>query len=132
MRWQTGRRSSNIVDRRGSPGGRRGVSLGIGGTVVVALIAWALGADPIQVLQQLDTAGPPAPGTAPPPSAEENRAADFVSAVLADTEDTWPLLLQPVSATYEQPKLVLFRDGVDSDCGFASSAVGPFYCPGDR
>lgn len=142
MRWQDMRRSTNVIDMRGAPGGGgrggrgRGARLGVGGTMAVVLVAWALGADPLVVLNTLlgGGAGAPTSSTTPsgPRSAEQDRAADFVSAILGDTEDTWTQIFAQHRLTYVTPSLVLFRDGVDSACGFQSSAVGPFYCPGDR
>ncbi len=133
MRWKEGRRSENVEDRRGIPAG---VAIGGGiGTLIIVLIATFLGADPRQVLNLLQNqqqaapnqAGPPVPGD----PAEEERA-DFVKAVLADTEDVWDDVFQSVNKQYVKPKLVLFRDRVQSDCGTASASVGPFYCPADQ
>lgn len=141
MRWQEGRRSSNVEDRRGAGpargGGGRGVRVGGGGLVgilVLAGVVWALGGDPSSVLRMATSGGAsgPAPSGAPlAPGADPQ--ADFVSVVLADTEDTWGMLFpQQLQRAYVPPRLVLFRDVVDSACGEATSAVGPFYCPGDR
>jgi len=137
MRWRGERESDNVEDRRGIPAG--GVVVGGGiGTLVIVLVAVLLGADPRQILQQLannpPAAGRQAPGQgpgAPPPDPAEEERAQFVRVVLADTEDVWDDLFREVGRTYEKPKLVLFRDQVQSACGFASAAVGPFYCPGD-
>jgi uncharacterized protein len=134
MRWMDSRRSDNIEDRRGIPAG---VAIGGGiGTLIIVLIATFLGADPRQVanLIQNNQQAAPAPGGAPVPGdpAEEERK-DFVSAVLGDTEDVWDDIFQTVvKKPYIKPKLVLFRDGVQSACGQASAAVGPFYCPADQ
>lgn len=141
MRWQDGRRSSNIDDRRGSRGRRAGVALGGGGAVVVLVIAvvmMLLGEDPSALLEAAGSSGSSvgdvaSTGGAIAASPEEERAADFVAVVLADTEDTWSRYFQQHgSGTYPAPTLVLFRESVDSACGFQSSAVGPFYCPADR
>lgn len=140
MRWQDGRRSSNIDDRRGSPGRRAGVALGGGGAVVVLVIAvvmMLLGEDPSALLEAAGSSGSvgdvAATGGTIAAGPEEERAADFVAVVLADTEDTWSRYFQQNgSGTYPAPTLVLFRESVDSACGFQSSAVGPFYCPADR
>jgi uncharacterized protein len=134
MRWMDSRRSDNIEDRRGIPAG---VAIGGGiGTLIIVLIATFLGADPRQVVNliQNNQQAAPAPGGAPVPGdpAEEERK-DFVSAVLGDTEDVWDDIFQTVvKKPYIKPKLVLFRDGVQSACGQASAAVGPFYCPADQ
>jgi predicted metalloprotease len=132
MRWEGGRRSDNIEDRRGMrvPGGMVGGG-GIG-VVVIALIAMFLGVDPRIVLQGAGE-GAPAPREAPARSRDpaEERLKDFVSVVLADTEDTWSEIFRTGGARYQPPRLVLFTGAVQSACGTASSAVGPFYCPGD-
>ena len=123
MRWKEGRRSDNVEDRRGIPAG---VAIGGGiGTLIIVLIATFLGADPRQVLNLIQNIHRPRPNQAGPPvpgdPAEEERK-DFVKAVLADTEDVWDDVFQNMNKQYVKPKLVLFRDGVQSDCGTASSA----------
>ena len=132
MRWGEGRRSDNVEDRRGIRVSRGMVGGGVG-TIVLVLVSLYLGIDPTFLLQQAPpVTGPPA-GTsreARPP--EENTMADFISVVLADTEDTWNELFRQGGAAYREPKLVLFTDAVESACGFADSAVGPFYCPADE
>jgi predicted metalloprotease len=132
MRWSKGRRSDNIEDRRGMRVSRGMVGGGVG-TLVMVLLALYLGVDPTIILQQAPPVTAPPAGAPPadrPP--EENRLADFVSVVLADTEDTWHDLFRRGGTTYREPRLVLFTDAVESACGFAESAVGPFYCPRDR
>jgi uncharacterized protein len=132
MRWGDGRRSGNVEDRRGMPGSGRMIGGGLG-TVLLVIVALYFGVDPSILLNQ---AGPPLPESresAPySASAEEQRLADFVSVVLGDTEDTWRALFQRMGKEYEEPKLVLFTGAVQSACGMASAAVGPFYCPADR
>jgi len=133
MRWQMGRRSDNIEDRRGI--GVGGVAVGGGiGTVVLVLVALFLGVDPSVVLQgggsDMSTAPPAVERRAPSP--EEDQLKDFVAVVLADTEDTWTAIFRQMNREYRDPKLVLFSDAVQSSCGTASAAVGPFYCPGDQ
>lgn len=132
MRWRGGRRSQNVEDRRGMTVSR-GVAGGGIGAIVLALIAMALGVDPGVVLQGDPSAGAPAayPTDAPPPPADDEMA-QFVSVVLADTEDTWNALFREMGENYREPGLVLFSDAVQSACGFAQAAVGPFYCPGDQ
>ncbi len=132
MRWSKGRRSENIEDRRGMRVSRRMVGGGVG-TLIMVLVALYLGVDPTIILQQAPpVTGPPAGGTTTARSPEENQLADFVSVVLADTEDTWRDLFRRGGTTYREPRLVLFTDAVESACGFADSAVGPFYCPRDQ
>lgn len=133
MDWQNGRRSDNIEDRRGMTLGRGVVGGGIG-TVVIAVIAMFLGVDPRIVLQGAGELAPPAAEqrAAVRSSPEEERMKDFVSVVLADTEDTWGEIFANGNARYEVPRLVLFTGAVRSACGNAQSAMGPFYCPGDR
>jgi hypothetical protein len=127
MRWTTGRRSQNVEDRRG-----RGMPLAVGGglgTVVVLLLALFLGVDPGVVLQ----GDAPAPGTeAPATSPRHDPLRDFVSVVLADTEDVWRELFTRMNREYHDPTLVLFTGSVQSACGMAGAVVGPFYCPADR
>lgn len=135
MRWEGGRRSDNVEDRRGMPVGRGAVGGGLG-VVVIALIAMFFGVDPTIILQGGGGLAPPGSQQAPDPSTprdpEEERMKDFVSVVLADTEDTWTALFAEASTRYEAPRLVLFSGAVRSACGHAESAMGPFYCPGDR
>ena len=133
MDWKNGRRSDNIEDRRGMSLGRGVVGGGIG-TVVIAVIAMVLGVDPRVVLQGAGELAPPAAEQRAPVRSDpaEERMKDFVSVVLADTEDTWGAIFAAGNARYEAPKLVLFTDAVRSACGNAQSAMGPFYCPGDH
>jgi predicted metalloprotease len=129
MRWQGGRRSSNVQDRRGI--GVGGVAGGGIGAVILALVALALGVDPSVVLQTDPgtTASAPAGSASGGPGDEMG---EFVAVVLADTEDTWNPLFREMGRSYEEPTLVLFSDAVQSACGFTRAAVGPFYCPPDR
>lgn len=127
MRWERGRRSTRVEDRRGG----RPLAVGGGlGTLLLLLAAWYFGIDPAFLLQQT---GPSGTNTAdvPGPSADDPLA-DFVSVVLADTEDTWTALFAEAGRTYQLPNLVLFTDVVNSGCGMAQAAVGPFYCPADQ
>ncbi|MFW2403304.1 MAG: neutral zinc metallopeptidase [Gammaproteobacteria bacterium] len=132
MRWKTGRRSSNIDDRRGRRV-RRGFAGGGIGTIVLVLLAMYFGIDPSLVMRTLQTVETrqPAPQGAPSKPAEGSEA-DFVSVVLADTEDTWNAIFANSGQDYREPKLVLFSQAVQSRCGFANAAVGPFYCPADQ
>src|SRR5690242_3446233 len=134
MRWKDERRSENIEDRRSIR--PAGVAVGGGlGTLVLVVVAILLGADPRKVLNfvqnQQQQGGAVQKVNRPLDPAEEERK-DFVSAVLAQTEDVWDDLFRQMGRQYERPKLVLFSGAVETDgCGFASAAVGPFYCPGD-
>lgn len=133
MRWKDGRKSENVEDRRGVRVSRGMMGGGIG-TIILVLAALYFGVDPSLLLNQgttQDAGGLPGSVSQERP-AEENRMAEFVSVVLADTEDTWHEMFRRSGKTYQEPKLVLFSDAVDSACGFAQSAMGPFYCPRDN
>jgi uncharacterized protein len=131
MRWESGRRSTNIEDRRGMSGGTMIGGGGIGMLILVLIISFLTGTNPLELLQQTDTAqvGETAPTGAP---AADDPQAQFVAAVLGSTEDSWRRLFAQNGGTYQDPVLVLFDGSVRSACGLASSAVGPFYCPGDH
>jgi predicted metalloprotease len=135
MRWGDGRRSENIEDRRGVHVSRRVAGGGIG-TILLVLVAMYFGIDPSIILNQsplqIPGSGPPTQSEPYSASPEEKRLAEFVSVVLADTEDTWQTLFRSMGQTYQEPKLVLFSGSVESACGMASAAVGPFYCPMDQ
>ena len=154
MQWRGRRESSNVEDRRGMGGGGGmrfpgggfgggrigGGGLGLGGIVILLIVAWVLGINPLSLLSNDLGSGSNSGGYVEPDqngggsfsSQQEEDLKQFVSVVLADTEDTWRDLLPKVGAQYREPKLVLFSGGADSACGFAQSAVGPFYCPGDE
>lgn len=137
MKWEGHRQSSNVEDRRSGGaapvfGGR---TIGIG-TIVVALVGgWLLGVNPLTLLGVLSGGGGgpvvQQPSPAPGPAANDTLA-QFVSTVLADTEDVWGQLFQQEGTAYQEPKLVLFRGAVGTACGTGQAAMGPFYCPGDR
>lgn len=136
MRWKRARRSDNVVDARGAGGGRRigGKGLSLGGVAIIVVLGLLSGQDPMQILGQIGgqlLQEQSAPVSQPAP-AQNDAGSEFVRAVLGDTEDTWRALFQAQGQAYRDPTLVLFRDGVRSACGFASSAVGPFYCPADQ
>ena len=139
MRWQGQRQSTNIEDRRGMRVTRRGVMGGGLGLVAFMLIGMFLGVDPRLILggaEVVNAVAPPQPrveDTGPyQESAEEAEERQFLAVVLADTEDVWGALFSQGGATYRQPKLVLFNGAVESACGVAESAMGPFYCPPDE
>jgi len=111
---------------------RLGGGLGLGGIAIVVVIGLLSGQDPLQILGQLANQGGPAVSQQGQRPAGDDPQVEFVRAVLGDTEDTWRALFQQNGVQYRDPTLVLFRGGVNSACGFASSAVGPFYCPGDQ
>ncbi len=147
MRWKQGRRSTNVEDLRGKRarrtptrrgGGRGGARLGGGMGIIVLLIGLFLGVDVSSLLgggggsvgiPQLQSGGARSQGTA---IRSDDEAANFISTVLADTEDVWNKLFAQSGQRYQEPKLRLFSDGVNSACGYTSSAAGPFYCPGDN
>jgi hypothetical protein len=116
--------------RIGIPGGRAGA--GGFGLIAIVVVALLLGVDPSQLLQGNLGDNPSAYVPQAPTSAQEEQLKDFVSVVLADTEDTWNEQFRSFGSTYEDPKLVLFSGAVDSGCGSAQAAMGPFYCPRDR
>jgi predicted metalloprotease len=133
MRWENGRRSDNIEDRRGLPVGRQGLVGGGIGVIVLALVAMYFGVDPSVVLNQVDNLAPTHEERQQTSfSPEDEHLKDFMSAVLADTEDVWGALFKASGQEYVRPKLVLFSGAVQSACGFAEAAMGPFYCPGDQ
>ncbi|MDP1946684.1 MAG: neutral zinc metallopeptidase [Nitrospirota bacterium] len=135
MRWEGQRESSNVEDRRGMRPARVGGlgGLGIGGIVLVLAVSYFTGTNPLTLLNMLDgvqnmteSSAPSEPGRIGAPS---DQLGKFASVVLADTETTWTGLL---GQRYENPRMVLFSGAVQSACGTTSSAVGPFYCPGDH
>jgi len=137
MRLDDARQSENVEDRRGMggrgfrPGGAGG--LGIGGVILLLVVSYFLGVDPSQLLNDsgVSTGGaPPASTPAGPPGSDP--AGEFAKKILADTEDTWTAIFERSGQQYSKPVLVLFSDAVDSACGQAGSATGPFYCPGDQ
>lgn len=134
MRWIGQRQSTNIEDRRG--GGGSGLAVGGGiGSIIVALLAYFLGFDPSSLPDQLPqgSQSPSAQGRSGQVSnPSEDSLAQFVSVVLAGTEDVWHQLFQQEGDQYREPRLVLFTNQVQSACGMAGAAVGPFYCPADN
>jgi len=136
MRWKAGRRSQNVQDRRGTrtrssgirlPGKRGGLL-----TIVIMLGAMYFGVDPAIISALLGGGTGQQQAQPRQPTAAENQLADFVSVVLADTEDTWDKLFRAEGSTYQKPTLVLFTDVVKSACGTGQAAMGPFYCPLDK
>lgn len=134
MRWREGRRSSNIEDRRGSRMSR-GIKAGGGLAIAGALAALLLGNDIgplIKIIGGKIMGGSQTQQQTIPQTAEDNTAADFVSVILADTEDVWGPIFKQNGGQYQPPKLVLFNGQVQSACGVNSAQAGPFYCPGDH
>jgi predicted metalloprotease len=132
MRWRTGRRSDNIEDRRGLRATPTIAGGGIG-TIILVLVALYFGIDPTLLLQSSSPSGIPSlPQKSVSISPAKQELSDFVSVVLADTEDSWHELFRQMGRIYQEPTLVLFSDAVQSACGFAEAAVGPFYCPQDQ
>jgi predicted metalloprotease len=140
MRWRGDRESDNVEDRRGEGGGFRGFpgmglpiggrgGLSIGGLIIIGIICLIFGINPLTLLSG-------GPAEVSPESTQQTAGNDeqkqFVSVVLADTEDVWTDIFQSRGQTYEDPKLVLFSGGVSTACGSADTAAGPFYCPRDR
>ena len=135
MKWEGNRTSDNVEDRRRGGGmlgaGKRGIGVG---TIVIALLgSWIFGINPLTILGLL-SGGEPAQvqqGPAQRPPADD-RMGQFVSTVLADTEDVWGDVFRQGGAQYQQPKLVLFRGATSTACGQGQAAMGPFYCPADQ
>ena len=124
-----GRRiSTNVDDRRGK---KAGLGIGIGGAIIVAIIALFLGKDPSAALQSINLGGGDTETTYTP-TADEEELATFAQQILAGTEDVWTAEFKKMGKTYVPPKLVLFTDAVQSGCGGASSSTGPFYCSADQ
>jgi predicted metalloprotease len=133
MRWESGRRSSNVEDRRGSSRGRKTFAGGGLGLIAVVVLGLVFGVDPMMLIQGVNKVAPPSANTKPGPRpAAENQLADFVTVVLADTEDTWHAIFESAGKRYQDPTLVMFTGATESACGHAQSAMGPFYCPADQ
>jgi predicted metalloprotease len=129
MRWQGRRESSNVEDRRGKSS-KGIIGGGIGGIILIVVVL-LLGGDPTSLLQNIQTSNQSTTATYSE-TAEEKEQAQFVSVVLAETEDIWHQVFSEYGKTYREPKLVLFTESAQSACGVAGSSTGPFYCPGDE
>jgi predicted metalloprotease len=140
MRWEGNRESDNVEDRRdssgGGGGGFGGIHLGIGGVVLVVLGSWLFGVNPLTVLGLLSGSNAPSQSVSQDQRAESPPANDqlaaFVATILASTEDVWGAIFAQSGHTYVRPRLVLFREDIQTACGDGQSAMGPFYCPRDR
>ena len=135
MRWRDGRESDNIEDRRGMSISRGTKIGGVGGLglVAIVLIGWFFGIDPTVLLQGVQETQTPSVSVqqSTRPAANDDQR-KFVAVVLAETEDVWYEAFRKMERTYQAPKLVLFSRAVESACGMAGSATGPFYCPSDH
>jgi uncharacterized protein len=141
MRWRDMRGSGNVEDRESAGPARGlggGMKIGGAGLIAVVVVSLLLGLNPLDVLVGLQGGAPPSVESPAPPSSEtgapgqRDETKEFVGRVLGDTEDTWRALFERMGGEYQPPRLVLFRGAVESTCGFASAAVGPFYCSADR
>lgn len=133
MQWKGRRESDNVEDLRSSGGGgRRGIALGGIGTIVVVVIGLLLGKNPMELLQAVNQGQPAQEQTAQSVNPADDEAANFVKVVLADNEDVWHKIFEQQGMQYQEPKLVLFRNAVESGCGSAESSMGPFYCSADQ
>ena len=129
MRWKGRRQSTNVEDRRGMSPGKGVLGGGMGMLIVIGLVM-CMGGDPTPLIQQIDI-GAIGGGSGTPPTAKQEEQAQFIAVVLADTEDVWNEVFRKMGKRYVEPGLMLYTQGTRSGCGFASSAVGPFYCPAD-
>ena len=145
MRWDDFRRSDNVEDDRGGGGGGGfglpigGGGLGIGTIIILGLIGWATGIDPSVLIGGAEMVNrgthyqqPYQQPSARRTGAPKDQTGDFVAAVLGNTEDTWSKIFQEGGQQYRAPRLRLYRGGEEGGCGYAQSAMGPFYCPNDR
>ena len=134
MKWQGGEESENVEDRRGSGIGPQHVAIGGVGTIAIIILGLVMGVDPRQLLQVVQQQAPQVNAGRNQQAAddpEENQKASFSKIIFRDTEVVWEDLFERMGRRYEKPIMVLYRDRVESACGTAESAVGPFYCPGD-
>jgi predicted metalloprotease len=132
MKWQGRRESGNIEDRRGMGGMSAGLPVGggIGGLVLLLLISWVTGTNPLDLISSSSVPVDQSTGTEG--LRDDDPQAHFIATVLADTEDTWREIFNQRGQAYVPPVLVLFMDATQSGCGVGRSEVGPFYCPADR
>ena len=131
MRWEGGRRSTNIEDRRGLGMGTIGGG-GIGMLLIVLAVSCLTGTNPLALLEMAEQVAPQQTQEVPTGAPTNDPAAEFVAVVLGDTEETWSRVFKAAGREYQEPVLVLFDGAVQSACGGASAASGPFYCPADR
>ena len=131
MRWEGGRRSTNVEDRRGLGMGTIGGG-GIGMLLIVLAVSCLTGTNPLALLDMAEQVAPQQQTQVPTGAPSGDPAAEFVAVVLGDTEETWTRIFRAAGRQYQEPVLVLFEGSVQSACGSASAAVGPFYCPADQ
>lgn len=131
MRWKGRKQSAHVEDRRGVGAGPKLAGGGIGLVLLIG-VGLFLGVDPGTLLEAVETQQRASPTRTPRQRALEDEQAQFVSVVLADTEDTWSDIFRAAGRSYAKPTLVLFSGAVQSACGLAQAAVGPFYCPRDQ
>lgn len=134
MKWRAGRRSKNIIDRRGSGSGKGLLGGGIG-TLVIILAGMYFGIDPTFLIEGMQSANVSSGGAETRPGADDlanDPLADMISVVIADTEDVWSDIFAGLNQRYEEPRLVLFSGSTRSSCGLGQAAMGPFYCSADK
>lgn len=133
MEWKGRKQSKNVEDQRGKNGGGLALGGGLGGLGIIIVIIYALlGGNPTDMLNNSSTTQQTTQSSSYEATEEEQEMAEFVSVVLADTENVWTDVFKENGLTYKEPKLVLFTNSVATACGNATSAIGPFYCPGDQ
>jgi predicted metalloprotease len=136
MKWEDGRESDNVEDRRGMPIGGRGASLGCGGLIILLAVSYFTGISPTRLLnmvQDTSSSAAPPPASAPASTgAPSDQLGKFSAVVLASTEDVWKGIFEKNGKPYQEPRLVLFTGATRSGCGMASMQTGPFYCQLDR
>lgn len=133
MEWKGRKQSKNVEDQRGKSGGGLALGGGLGGLGIIIVIIYALlGGNPTDMLNNSSTTQQTTQSSSYEATEEEQEMAEFVSVVLADTENVWTDVFKENGLTYKEPKLVLFTNSVATACGNATSAIGPFYCPGDQ
>jgi predicted metalloprotease len=132
MRWRESRQSRNVQDYRGRATGRPGMKFGIGGGIIALLAAYFLGVDPRVIMGLMGEGGGAQTEEQIEAGTPGDEVGQFVAAVLGDTEDTWNAIFAQAGQQYPAPYLAIFEQGINTACGSATSAVGPFYCPADQ
>ena len=132
MKWLGRRQSDNMEDRRGVSGGKVALGGGAIGIIILLINLFGGGEQLTPMLEQLQQGQQSGPTTTRELTGEEKKTGEFVRTILADTEDVWQKIFSENGMSYENPKLILFTSNIETACGFATAASGPFYCPGDR